>query len=122
MQLTFQTRVGTLHNQTLEAKIAALSNVKALVSSDDETEIVNAVWMPPESPLIILRASEGGPPSAAVSFLEKVGRKVIFVQETAPPKARDADPELEEQDELIGPVPWDDEPLLGHLHAVLHAL
>jgi hypothetical protein len=118
----FEPVVGTLHNMTLEEKIAVLSTAKAMVSSDDESEIVHALWMPLESPVIILQTTELGNASSAVSFLKKYGRKVVYVGSASSAGATNADPE-QEQGEVIAAVPWeDDSALVDGLRSALDAI
>jgi hypothetical protein len=104
----WQWQQGELGQMTLHEKIHALAQVTAMISSDDNNEVANAVWMPVGA-VVILLANRTQGASEAVQWLEKGGRVVKVVPGIweGGPGAGVAGPELEEEAEFIGDGRYD---------------
>lgn len=60
--------------------IKNVSVAKAMISYDDNNDVINAFWLPNESPLILIVPPKRTVYSEAVQRLQKSGRKIVAVE------------------------------------------
>ncbi|OHT01028.1 hypothetical protein TRFO_07701 [Tritrichomonas foetus] len=64
---------------TFDRKVELLSSAKAMIAKDDDNEVLNALFMPKESPLILIVPPITKSYSDSVKRIESTGRKIIYI-------------------------------------------
>ncbi|KAH0785878.1 hypothetical protein GPJ56_010278 [Histomonas meleagridis] len=62
-------------------QIKSLSTAKALISYDDNDLVLNGLWLPKESPIILIMKDVNSDLSQAAKYLESSNHKIIRVNE-----------------------------------------